>query len=473
MSTMQPPDAIPQPGEVLAGKYRVERVLGQGGMGVVVAAWHVGLEERVAIKFLRASVSGNHDMVRRFLREAQAAVKIRNEHVARVTDVGTLDNGAPYIVMEHLSGADLGELIEKRGPMPIPDALECVMQACEALADAHAMGIVHRDIKPANLFLTMRSDGSPCVKILDFGISKVKTQDNQGLTKTQGMMGSPLYMSPEQLTSAKDVDHRADVYALGVVLFELLTGKQPYDAEDLPQLILQIVQGTPAPLRGFRPEVPPELEQVVMGCLVKDRNQRTQSVGQLALQLVRFAPPRAAVSAERAARITTANGRKMPSVPPAGGGGTGSTLVPLGGTKPPLPTSRAPLFVAIAIAGVVVLGGLGFGAYRIFGSRGDDVHKSPAATNDDGAKAKDESKSSGGKTKASATEAEAEAETAPPPPDPQPSAAPTPATTKSTAAAPTTKPTTPPATKPTTKPSTTTKPAATGTSNDPFGTHVY
>src|SRR5438105_6241851 len=229
---MLQPDTTPQPGDMLLGKYRVEHVLGKGGMGVVVSAWHVGLDERVAIKFLLPAVASSQDVVRRFLREAQAAVKIRNEHVARVTDVGTLENGAPYIVMEHLAGVDLGELVDKRGPMPIPDAVECVLQACEALAEAHAMGIVHRDIKPANLFLTSRPDGSPCVKILDFGISKVKTPDSQGMTKTQGMMGSPLYMSPEQLTSAKDVDHRADVYALGVVLYELLTGKQPYDAED-------------------------------------------------------------------------------------------------------------------------------------------------------------------------------------------------------------------------------------------------
>ncbi len=158
-------------GDVLAGKFRIERVLGQGGMGVVVAATHIQLDERVALKFLLPEALINSDAVARFAREARAAVKIKSEHVARVSDVGTLESGSPYMVMEYLHGQDLADWVRDRGAMPISDAVEFVLQACEALAEAHALGIVHRDLKPANLFVTLRADGTPCVKVLDFGIS--------------------------------------------------------------------------------------------------------------------------------------------------------------------------------------------------------------------------------------------------------------------------------------------------------------
>ena len=206
-------------GDVLAGKYRVDRVLGVGGMGVVVAATHLQLEERVALKFMLPEAYGDPDLAARFTREARAAVKLKSEHVARVLDVGTLDTGAPYIVMEYLDGTDLADELHKKGPLPVHEAAEYVLQACDALAEAHALGIVHRDLKPANLFLTRRGDGSPLVKLLDFGISKTSAFNDAGvaMTKTAAMMGSALYMSPEQMTSPKDVDARADVWALGTI----------------------------------------------------------------------------------------------------------------------------------------------------------------------------------------------------------------------------------------------------------------
>src|SRR5258708_28455864 len=175
-----------QPGELVAGKYRIERVLGEGGMGVVVAAHHEGLEERVAIKFLLSDVAQDSEHGKRFTREARAAAKIRSEHVVHVTDVGRLENGTPFIVMEYLEGTDLGALVARRGPLPIADALDYLLQACEAIAVAHSLGIVHRDLKPANLFLSTRPDGSPCVKVLDFGISKVVTPGGKeaSMTKT-------------------------------------------------------------------------------------------------------------------------------------------------------------------------------------------------------------------------------------------------------------------------------------------------
>src|SRR3954470_13666053 len=214
-------EAPVQEGEILAGKYRVERVLGVGGMGVVVAATHLQLDERVAIKFLVPDALSSDEAVARFAREARAAVKIKSEHVARVIDVGTLDNGAPYMVMEYLEGGDLSRVLQAQGPLPVEDAVEYVLQACEAIAHAHVLGIVHRDLKPANLFLTKRNDGSQSVKVLDFGISKVlsgnsgASSSDAAMTRTRAVMGSPLYMSPEQMTSTRDVDGRTDIWALG------------------------------------------------------------------------------------------------------------------------------------------------------------------------------------------------------------------------------------------------------------------
>src|SRR6202142_723116 len=191
-------------GEILDGKYRVERVLGVGGMGVVVAATHVQLQTRVALKFLLPEVLGHPQVVQRFSREARAAVQIQSEHVARVTDVGTLPTGSPYMVMEYLEGEDLSETVAKGGAIPVARAVSYVLQACEAIAEAHALGIVHRDLKPANLFVIRSKDGAYSVKVLDFGISKSTAPGRAGsdMTRTSAMMGSPLYMSPEQLRSS-------------------------------------------------------------------------------------------------------------------------------------------------------------------------------------------------------------------------------------------------------------------------------
>ena len=194
-------------GEILAGKYRVDKVLGVGGMGVVVAAYHIELDQRVAIKFLLPEVLDHGEAVARFAREARAAVKIKSEHVAKVTDVGKLENGAPYMVMEFLDGSDLSQWLTQRGALPVEQACEFVLQACEAIAEAHALGIVHRDLKPGNLFVIRRADGVLSVKVLDFGISKTASGPGSGsagaMTKTSALMGSPLYMSPEQMQSSR------------------------------------------------------------------------------------------------------------------------------------------------------------------------------------------------------------------------------------------------------------------------------
>jgi eukaryotic-like serine/threonine-protein kinase len=310
-------------GDVLAGKYRIERVLGEGGMGVVVAAMHLQLDERVAIKFLLPGALHNPEAVARFAREARAAVKIKSEHVARVSDVGTLETGAPYMVMEFLQGRDLSGVLAHSGPLSPADAAEHVLQACEALAEAHALGIVHRDLKPANLFLATRADGSPCVKVLDFGISKLTSGSSSGadfgMTKTHAIMGSPLYMSPEQMSSTRNVDARADIWAVGAILYELVTGSVPFLADSMPQLCGMILQEAPLPLRARRPDVPEAFERLVLRCLEKDKNKRFQNVAELAVALAPFAPRNGTRSAQRISKVLAAAGLSSSDleVPPA------------------------------------------------------------------------------------------------------------------------------------------------------------
>ncbi len=282
-----------QPGDILAGRYRVEQVLGSGGMGVVVAAEHIELREKVAIKFLLDEAADNPELAERFLREARAAVKIKSEHVVRIIDVGRLPSNAPYMVMEYLAGEDLSQTLV-RGRVAIEDAVDYVIQSCEAMNVAHRSGIVHRDLKPANLFLTQRPDGSPIIKVLDFGISKVTSPEaaQLSLTQTQTMMGSPLYMSPEQMRSSKDVDRRTDIWALGVILHELISGDVPFSGTTFPEVLMKVMT-EPAPgLRSLRPEVPEALEAVVLRCLAKAPGDRHSSVAALAVALAPFASGR-------------------------------------------------------------------------------------------------------------------------------------------------------------------------------------
>jgi len=350
----------PIEGDVLAGKFRIERVLGVGGMGMVVSALHLQLEERVAIKFLLPEALANAEAVTRFGREARAAVKIKSEHVARVIDVGTLDTGAPYMVMELLRGQDLSQLLAAHGAMPVAAAVEYILQACEALAEAHALGIVHRDLKPANLFLTARADGSACVKVLDFGISKVTlasaSGSDLGMTRTQTIMGSPLYMSPEQMASARDVDQRSDVWAVGTVLYELVTGRVPFEAETMPQLCAQIVSFDPPLPSRLRAGLPEALDRVVMRCLRKDRNQRYANVGELAAELAHFVPDAGPRSAERISRVLSSSGasqRPPASSNPAAPAAASSTGAAWGNTQAARGSRAVWLAVAVVVAASV------------------------------------------------------------------------------------------------------------------------
>jgi serine/threonine-protein kinase len=373
----------PGPGEVLAGKYRIERVLGQGGMGVVVEARHLQLDERVAMKFLLPEYAQHPEASARFLREARAAVKIKSEHVARVVDVGTLESGAPYMVMEFLQGRDLSQDVAHRGGLPVEEAVEFILQACEAIAEAHAQGIVHRDLKPANLFLTHRADGSPSVKVLDFGISKVTVPTESGpdmsLTKTSAMMGSPLYMAPEQMRSSRDADARSDIWSLGAILFELLTGRPPFDAESLPELCAKILTEKPPPLNSLRADLPKELDEVVGRCLERDREARFSNVAELAVALVPFAPKRARGSAERVSRVLTAAGISRSDF----------SLAALGSTVPPAGTATAwgqtaggvgkKRNVALASAAAVAVVAAGLAAVMLLGENSGEQIQQPGA----------------------------------------------------------------------------------------------
>ncbi|WP_437595904.1 serine/threonine-protein kinase [Sorangium sp. So ce590] len=295
-------------GDVLAEKYQVERVLGEGGMGVVVAARHLLLGERVAIKFLLPQALSRPELVARFLREGQAAARIRSEHVTRVYDVGKLAGGEPYLVMEYLEGIDLKALLRDRGPLPVELACDYLLQACEALAEAHALGIIHRDLKPGNLFLSQRADGSPLIKVIDFGISKMAlaaettAPEVSDMTQTSTMLGSPLYMAPEQMVSSKTVDARADVWSMGAILVQLLTGATPFHGESVMEIYDRILEGPP-PLRGLRADVPERLEWAVHRCLQRNPAERFGNIAALAAELARFAPPHAQHLAERAARV--------------------------------------------------------------------------------------------------------------------------------------------------------------------------
>jgi serine/threonine-protein kinase len=319
---------LPGTGEIVAGKYVVERVLGQGGMGVVLAARHQQLGELVAIKLLRSDGAVSAEAIERLMREARATISIKSEHVVRILDVGSLDDGSPYILMEFLSGSDLAEVVAARGPLPIAEAVDYILQTCEAVAEAHARGIVHRDLKPSNIFLTERADGSSLVKVLDFGISKALLPDDTSasgsnpqvsLTATRTVMGSPAFMSPEQVRNSKRVDERTDIWALGVILHELVTGMSPFSGEGASGLMAAIVADDPIKLRDALPQAPEGLEVAIAKCLVKERTERFQTVGELATALGPFAPEGSDRSIQRIVRMSQPVAQRRGSVHPSSG----------------------------------------------------------------------------------------------------------------------------------------------------------
>jgi serine/threonine protein kinase len=434
-------------GQILGGKYRVIRLLGKGGMGYVLEAEHLHLGRHVAIKLLLPEHAKREEWVTRFMREARAASNLPSDHVVHILDVAMLDDSRPYIVMEYLEGVDLGGLLDQEGPISPGEAVGFVLQACVALEEAHDRGIVHRDLKPANLFLTHRKDGTPIVKVFDFGISKItnalwSSPEAANITSTQATMGSPSYMSPEQLRSARNVDQRSDIWSLGVILHELIAGVPPFSGESLSGVCAAVVADAPARLREVAPNAPAGLERVILQCLEKSPDKRPASVPELVALLRPFASePTSRVSMEVSKEVDDQNPstaktlNAAPIAPKAAeedlsleGLLTGdpeealppeyrpeprpedpaaevmghSPTQPMPPPRPQPPWSQrsssrqyedrydddagersgAAVWIGVALGAVVVLGGLGFAGYRLFADRPAAPSSVPTASLD-------------------------------------------------------------------------------------------
>jgi serine/threonine-protein kinase len=279
---------LPEPGETIAGKYLLLRMLGRGGVGVVFEAEHLKLRQTVAIKVLAAEMIAQPAMVERFEREARAMAMLASPRVTRVTDVDVTPEGIPFLVMEYLKGRDLQSELKERGALPTHEAVSWVREACAGMSVVHAAGVVHRDLKPANLFIV---DGPPrSLKIMDFGISKISGDDHE-MTMTTTSLGTPAYMSPEQVRSAKHIDVRSDVWSLGVILYRALAGKLPFAGSGSTGMAVAIATEEPAPIEQWRPDLPPGLVAIVRRTLQKDPNARFPTVQALADALAPFEQP--------------------------------------------------------------------------------------------------------------------------------------------------------------------------------------
>lgn len=345
-------------GEVVGEKYRLVRLLGEGGMGSVYEARHDLIGRRFAVKFLHAELASHPEILARFRREAQAAGSLENENIAAVTDFGSSPDGAPYIVMEFLEGEDVAKTLARFGPMSIQRAAHILIQVCRGLFAAHGRGIVHRDLKPENLLLQQRGDGQDLVKILDFGIAKLKsTEGPQNQTRTGITLGTPYYMPPEQARGQKELDERADIYALGVILFELLSGRKPHDGENYNSILYSILMQAAPRIETFRSDLPPDLAAIVHRAMAADPNDRFQTVSELSQALAPYTG-RSITPAPTLGHASTV------MAPPAASQRSTSTRAPVAltpsmpySTATPVPRSNAGLFIGLAAVLVAGVGG--------------------------------------------------------------------------------------------------------------------
>ena len=340
------------PGAIIGGRYRVGEVIGEGGMGIVLEAVHLGLEAPVAVKIIRSDLMQDQEFVLRFTNEARAAALLKGEHIARVYDVGRLETGEPYLVMERLEGVGLESFLASVGPLDAATAVGLVLEVCEGLAEAHALSLVHRDIKPANLFLSRRPDGRSVVKILDFGIAKrLADKKRRSLTNPARSLGSPWYMSPEQMLDPSRVDVRSDIWSLGVLLFELLTNDHPFDGDGVPEVCAKVLNAPSPSLESFRSDIDPALDAIVRRCLEKDPTERFANVQELEAALLEFAPESVSATAFSVPR----SGRRRRSSRPTLG-----SLAPFARR----PHRRLGWSGAFAVASIVIAAGaLAWGAY--------------------------------------------------------------------------------------------------------------
>lgn len=337
---------------ILAGKYRVDRVLAAGGQGTVVKAIHLRLKQPVAIKIPHPPGDDDDVSFERILREARATFLLRSEHIARIIDVEEV-NGAPFIVMEYLEGVDLRQMLAERGPLPWQEAVGLLLQAIDGLAEAHDNDIVHRDLKPSNLFVERRSDGTPLLKVLDFGVSKstsvsLTNEEIADLTAPLRMVGTPRYVAPEQARDARAATRASDVWALGVIFQEMLTAEPVFRGRTDLEVLAQILHKWPAPVSLVRADIPLEIERLILRCLQKVPEHRFADVRELAEHLAPLAPSWASMNVERLCRSSRANRTPPPEhAPPS--------------AVPPRDSSKSPLFVMAAgvavglLAGTVVL----------------------------------------------------------------------------------------------------------------------
>lgn len=290
----KPPSRAPVDiGAVIDGRYLIDSVLGAGGMGIVFRAQHLELRQTVAVKMPFGETADNPEVVQRLLREARAAVRLRSEHVCRVLDVGRAAGGVPYVVFEYLDGTSLSDYLRRKGELPFDQIWRFLLEACDAVGEAHRLGIVHRDLKPLNLFLVGGQNGRMKLKVLDFGISKTVNPETSDypLTESSTVLGTPSYIAPEQMSDMRSVDARADVWALGVSAYELVTGRVPFKGASLMDLAVRIAGEPAVPPSSLRADVPPALEEIILRCLEKDRANRYASANELGAALVAAAPP--------------------------------------------------------------------------------------------------------------------------------------------------------------------------------------